>query len=154
MVSTHLIVGIGETEQEMIRAIQDCVDLGVVPGLFAFTPVPGTALESNRPPNIDQYRRTQLVRYLILNKIARYENMKFDENRLTDYRVNEQILSKIVETGEPFLTSGCPDCNRPYYNERPGGTMYNYPAKLTQKQAVQVKNELGLEGRETGRGKE
>jgi biotin synthase len=79
--------------------------------------------------------------------------MKFDENRLTDCGVNERILSKIVETGEPFLTSGCPECNRPYYNERPGGTMYNYPTKLTQRQVVQVKNELGLERRETGRGK-
>ncbi len=153
MVSTHLIVGIGETEREMVKTIQDCVDMGVVPGLFAFTPVPGTALESNRPPNIDQYRRTQLARHLILNEIARYENMKFDENRLTDYGVNEKIISKIVETGEPFLTSGCPECNRPYYNERPGGTMYNYPTKLTQRQVVQVKNELGLERRETGRGK-
>jgi biotin synthase len=80
--------------------------------------------------------------------------MKFDENQLTDYGVKEQILSKIVETGKPFLTSGCPDCNRPYYNERPGGTIYNYPSKLTQRQVVQVKNELGLEGMETGRGKE
>jgi biotin synthase len=154
MVSTHLIVGIGETEKEMVKMIQDCVDMGVVPGLFAFTPVLGTALESNRPPNIDQYRRIQLARHLILHKIARYENMKFDENQLTDYGVKEQILSKIVETGKPFLTSGCPDCNRPYYNERPGGTIYNYPSKLTQRQVVQVKNELGLEGMETGRGKE
>ncbi|MCW3977503.1 MAG: radical SAM protein, partial [Candidatus Bathyarchaeota archaeon] len=24
-------------------------------------------------------------------------------------------------------TSGCPGCNRPYYNERPGGPLYNYP---------------------------
>lgn len=145
MVSTHLIVGIEETEKEMVKTIQDCVDMGVVPGLFAFTPVPGTALESNRPPSIDLYRRIQLARHLILNKIARCENMKFDKNRLTGYGVDEQILSKIVETGEPFLTSGCPGCNRPYYNERPGGTMFNYPTKLTQRQVLQAKNELGLE---------
>ena len=153
MVSTHLIVGIGETEKEMVKMIQECVDMGVVPGLFAFTPVPGTALESNKPPNIDQYRRIQLARHLILNKISRYENMKFDENRLRDYGVNEQILGRIVEAGEPFLTSGCPGCNRPYYNERPGGTMFNYPTELTKGQVVQVKNELGLERRETGRRK-
>jgi biotin synthase-related radical SAM superfamily protein len=144
MVSTHLIVGIGETEKEMVKAVQDCVDMGIAPGLFAFTPVCGTALESNRPPNIGQYRRIQLARYFILHKISRCENMNFDENRLTNFGVNEQTLSKIIETGEPFLTSGCPGCNRPYYNERPGGTMYNYPAKLTQKQVFQVKNELGF----------
>ena len=26
-----------------------------------------------------------------------------------------------------FLTSGCPGCNRPFYNERPNLT-YNYPS--------------------------
>jgi len=26
-----------------------------------------------------------------------------------------------------FLTSGCPGCNRPFYNERPS-LIYNYPS--------------------------
>jgi biotin synthase-related radical SAM superfamily protein len=36
-------------------------------------------------------------------------------------------LARVVESGEPFKTSGCPDCNRPFYNESPGETIYNYP---------------------------
>ena len=38
-VTTHLIVGLGETEREAMQIIQRCVDLGVLPGLFAFTPI-------------------------------------------------------------------------------------------------------------------
>jgi lipoyl synthase len=38
-VSTHVIVGLGETEKEAVEVIQRCVDLGVLPALFAFTPV-------------------------------------------------------------------------------------------------------------------
>jgi biotin synthase len=54
--------------------------------------------------------------------------MKFDEDeRLIDHGVSKRLLQRIVETGTPFLTSGCPGCNRPYYNERPGGPLYNYP---------------------------
>ena len=28
-----------------------------------------------------------------------------------------------------FMTHGCPGCNRPYYNERPGDEPYNFPFK-------------------------
>ncbi len=142
MVSTHLIVGIGETEEQMIKAIQECIDMGVLPGLFAFTPVAGTVLAKREPPDIQRYRRIQVVRYLMLKKIARADDMEFDVNGLTSYGVNEQALDCIVRTGRPFLTSGCPDCNRPYYNERPGGTMYNYPRKLTENEILHVQNEL------------
>jgi len=38
-------------------------------------------------------------------------------------------------TGEAFRTSGCPGCNRPYYNERPSGPFYNYPRGLTEEEA-------------------
>ena len=45
-VSTHVIVGLGETEKEAVKIIQRCVDMGVLPALFAFTPIRGTALEN------------------------------------------------------------------------------------------------------------
>ena len=44
-VSTHIIVGLGETEREAAEILQRCVDMGVLPALFAFAPVRGTALE-------------------------------------------------------------------------------------------------------------
>ena len=37
--------------------------------------------------------------------------------------------------GEPFQTSGCPDCNRPFYNEQPAGPLYNYPWPLSPAEA-------------------
>jgi biotin synthase len=48
-------------------------------------------------------------------------------------------------TGEPFQTSGCPDCNRPYYNERPGGVMYNYPRPLVAAEALRAIEEMEIE---------
>jgi biotin synthase len=127
-VSTHLIVGLGETERDMISAIQRCVDMGVYPGLFAFTPVSGTHLESSAPPSLHQYRRVQLARYLIVQREAKCENMRFDrDSRIIDFGIAPDVLREVILTGFPFVTSGCPDCNRPYYNEKPGGPMYNYP---------------------------
>jgi biotin synthase len=145
-VSTHLIAGLGETEREMAETIQRCVDMGVLPALFAFTPIAGTALENKPQPPIETYRRIQLARYLIVNGIARFEDVHFDEkNCITDFGIDKQELLQIVQLDAPFLTSGCPDCNRPYYNEKPSGPIYNYPRKLTEKELALIQNELGLE---------
>ena len=49
-VSTHVIVGLGETEKEAAQIIQRCVDMSVLPALFAFTPIRGTGLENDSAP--------------------------------------------------------------------------------------------------------
>ncbi|HTY75710.1 MAG TPA: radical SAM protein [Candidatus Nanoarchaeia archaeon] len=142
-VSTHLIVGLGETEKEAAKTIQTFVDIGILPALFAFTPVRGTALEGNPQPKLETYRRMQLARYLIVNALARFEEMIFDEaERLTDFGIGTDALINVVNSGLPFLTSGCVDCNRPFYNEKPSGPIYNYPRKLKPQEIEAVKCEL------------
>jgi len=144
-VSTHLIIGLGETEKDAAGLIQECVDMGVLPALFAFTPVGGTMLSMNPQPKIEVYRRIQLARHLIVNGSARIEDMQFDVNgRIVDFGVSKPTLVGIVETGKPFLTSGCPDCNRPFYNEKPGGPMYNYPRSLRFEEIREIKRVLKL----------
>ncbi|MEM3725734.1 MAG: radical SAM protein [Candidatus Bathyarchaeia archaeon] len=144
-VSTHLIVGLGETEEEMVETIQECVDMGVLPALFAFTPISGTLLEKRAQPQLQSYRRIQVARYLIVNGVARSENMTFNkEGAIKDFGVEKETLAKIVRSGAPFLTSGCPNCNRPYYNEKPSGPIYNYPRTLTEKELDEVETQLEL----------
>ncbi len=139
-VYTHLIVGLGETEKEVIQTVQWCTDFGIYPSLFAFTPILGTALETLPQPSVATYRRVQLAHYLIVHGKTRCENMKFDEDeRLIDYGVSESLLQQVVETGSPFLTSGCPGCNRPYYNERPGGPLFNYPRQPLPEEIRKIK---------------
>jgi biotin synthase len=142
-VSTHLIVGLGETEAEMVGIVQRCADMGVLPALFAFTPIAGTALERVPQPPIHKYRRIQVARHLIVHRIARYEGMDFDEEGcIKNFSIDGQTLLQIVRTGEPFLTSGCPSCNRPYYNEKPSGPIYNYPRKIGQKELSEIESLL------------
>ncbi|HLN89171.1 MAG TPA: radical SAM protein [Candidatus Binatia bacterium] len=142
-VSTHVIVGLGETEKEAAEAIQRCADLSVLPALFAFTPVRGTALESKAPPKLEVYRRVQLARYLIVHGKTRVENMQFDaEGKITDFGVQGEALNSVIMGGLPFRTSGCPDCNRPFYNEKPSGPLYNYPGNPSQEEIEKIKKQL------------
>jgi biotin synthase-related radical SAM superfamily protein len=145
-VSTHLIVGLGETEKEMVRAIQECVDIAVFPALFAFTPILGTILGNKMQPPIEQYRRIQIARHLVVRKIVRYEQMDFDdEGHIAGLGISKSILMHITRTGEPFVTSGCPHCNRPFYNEKPSGPAYNFPKGLTPAELLMVKSQISLE---------
>jgi len=144
-VSTHLIVGLGETEKEICQTIQWCVDSGIYPGLFAFTPISGTALENNPQPSLNHYRRVQVAHWLLTHRKTRFENMAFDKGgRLTNFGISKERLLEVIDTGEPFLTSGCPGCNRPYYNERPGGPLYNYPRQLLPEEIEEAKKVLGF----------
>ncbi len=142
-VSTHLIVGLGETEKEAAELLQQCVDMGILPGLFAFTPVRGTALGGKRQPSLESYRRVQLARYLLVKALARFEDMLFDaEGGIANFGASTEALTKAVESGLPFLTPGCPDCNRPFYNEKPSGPFYNYPRSLTDQEISEIKLQL------------
>ena len=144
-VSTHLIVGLGETENDVCKAIQWCLDSGVYPGLFAFTPIPGTALENMSAPSLSSYRRAQVAHYLLAHKKTCLEKMAFDKDgRLTNFGISKEMLLEAIDTGKPFLTSGCPGCNRPYYNERPGGPFYNYPRQLLPEEIEEAKKVLGF----------
>lgn len=143
-VSTHLIVGLGETEKEMVKVMQTCVETGVLPALFAFTPVRGTKMQDMRQPSLQQYRRMQIARSLILSKACRLDNMRFVRGRISDFGISKNALEQIVSGGEAFRTSGCPDCNRPYYNERPSGPVYNYPTKLTLEESEKIREQIRL----------
>jgi len=144
-VAVHFIVGLGETEREMAAMIQRMHDLGVVVGLFAFTPVRGTAMQHQPPPPLDTYRRMQVARHLISHDRATLQDFSFSaEGRLVSF--GQPDLAKMLTDGVAFQTSGCPDCNRPFYNERPGGPLYNYPRPLTPAEALRAVTELAIGG--------
>jgi biotin synthase-related radical SAM superfamily protein len=139
--AVHLIVGLGETELEMVERMQWGHDLGVTVGLFAFTPVAGTHLASLSPPSLAVYRRMQAARWLIVHSQSQVQQMKFDgEGRLL------RLGAALPAHGQPFQTSGCPDCNRPFYNEQPSGPLYNYPRPLTVAEAERAMGEMEIEG--------
>jgi lipoyl synthase len=128
--SVHLIAGLGETDEELAQAFQTFHDKGCTIALFAFTPVRGTQLDL-APPPLERYRAVQLARYLIVHNQARVGTMTFESGKLVSINVAPAVLDRAIDAGTPFRTSGCPHCNRPMYNERPGGDLYNHPAPLT-----------------------
>jgi biotin synthase-related radical SAM superfamily protein len=130
-ITTHLIVGLGETEQEIMAIINACLIRNITVGLFAFTPIKGTDWAERSAPDLGCYRRIQIAHYFLQQGYS-LDKINFDKGHIVAFDCNN--LAQLLAGGKAFETSGCPDCNRPYYNEHPGGTMFNYPRPLSRQE--------------------
>jgi len=147
-VGIHLIVGLGETEKEMVAAIQKGQNTGALTHLFSFFPEKGSPMEGHSPPPLNQYRRIQLARWIINESLGSAKQMKFDGNgRLIDFGMD---INSLIQIGEPFMTSGCPGrdgkvaCNRPYGNERPSGPIRNFPFLPEPEDIEEIRRQLEI----------
>lgn len=145
-VGIHLIVGLGETEREMVQAIQRGQMIGASTHLFSFFPERGSPMEDHPPPPIDQYRRIQLARWIINEGLGSIDQMVFDQmGRLIHFG---RDIEPLIQLGEPFMTSGCPGrdgkvaCNRPYGNERPSDPIRNFPFVPEPEDIEEIKKQL------------
>lgn len=149
-VGVHLIVGLGETEKEMVNSIQKAYDYGGSTHLFSFYPEVGSQMETCRPPSIGQYRRIQFARYLIDEGISEFANFFFNSSeQIIDFGIPLSELNRIIRSGLPFMTSGCTGqggkvaCNRPYANFPPPN-IRNYPFDLNDEDIEQIEKQLNL----------
>ncbi|MEX5729566.1 biotin synthase-related radical SAM superfamily protein [Rhodovulum iodosum] len=149
----HLIVGMGETEAEMMEVIQRLVDLGGHSHMFCFYPEAGSLMDHLPATPRDQWRRVQLARYLVDYCGVRVEHMRFDaEGRIADFGLPEAELATIIDSGLPFRTSGCPGkfaedisaCDRPY-GDSPPSDIASYPFALRAPDLRRVRHQLGME---------
>lgn len=133
-VGAHLMVGMGETEQEMAEFMDRLFKMGVVNHLFSFFAEEESLLADRPQPPWPAYLRVQLARFLIEEGLSTFSDMSFDRNgRLMDFGVGRGVLEKTIDLGRPFMTTGClgPDgevaCNRPFGNCLPDIHQWNYP---------------------------
>lgn len=148
----HLIVGMGETEHEVIEVIQQLRDMGGHSHMFCFFPEKGSLMDHLPATPRDQWRRVQVARYLIDYCGARIEHMTFDEfGRVADFGLPRGELDGIIDTGLPFRTSGCPGkfqedisaCDRPY-GDSPPSNIASYPFQPNKTDIRKIRRQLGM----------
>lgn len=142
-VTTHLVIGLGETEKEAADFILAMYKMGISVGLFALTGVRGTTLEKEKPPQLSTYRRMQALRFLISHGYVTEKEVASGTGGSLTVELDSSLLRILLSSGEAFRTSGCKGCNRPFYNERPSGPMYNYPRPLTPEETANAVAQTG-----------
>jgi biotin synthase len=149
----HIIVGMGETEHDVMQLIQRLVDLGGHSHMFSFFPEKGSLMDHLPATPRDQWRRVQLARYLVDYCGVRVETMRFDEEgRIADFGMPKADLDAIIDAGIAFRTSGCPGkfaedisaCDRPY-GDSPPSNIASYPFPLEAVDIRKVRSQLAME---------
>jgi lipoyl synthase len=148
----HIIVGMGETEYEVLSLVQQLVDLGGHSHLFCFFPEQGSLMDHLPATPRDQWRRVQLARYLIDYAGVRLGQMAFDgHGRVTDFGLPPGELDGIISDGVAFRTSGCPGkfrddvsaCDRPY-GDSPPSNIASYPFQPNKSDLRKIRRQLGI----------
>jgi len=146
----HLIVGMGESDLDLLSQVQAIRDRGGHSHLFAFFPERGSLMDHLPAVPRPQWRRIQLGRYLIDYRGHHVTRMRFDAaGRLVDFGLAQHELDAVIDAGVAFRTSGCPGkvaadisaCDRPY-GDSPPGDIASYPFKLRRRDIHKVRSQL------------
>ncbi|HXZ96321.1 MAG TPA: radical SAM protein [Burkholderiales bacterium] len=148
----HIIVGMGETEHDVLRLVQRLVDLGGHSHMFCFFPEKGSLMDHLPATPRDQWRRVQLARYLIDYYRVRVEHMNFDgEGRVIGYGIPQGKLDDVIDAGIAFRTSGCPGkfrddvsaCDRPY-GDSPPSNIASFPFQPNKRDIGKFRRQLRI----------
>lgn len=121
-ITTHIIVGLGETDENIIEFLLKMKKFKILVSLFSLTPIKGTRFENLLPPSLSRYRKIQIAREIILQHDVEKTDFLFDSNGNL-----EKLPEAEIDMEEAKKTSGCPWCTRPFYNEKPTKEPYNIP---------------------------
>lgn len=148
----HIIVGMGETEYDVLQLVQRLVDLGGHSHMFCFFPEQGSLMDHLPATPRDQWRRVQLGRYLIDYMGVNVEQMSFDgEGRVVDFGLARAELDGVIDQGIAFRTSGCPGkfqedisaCDRPY-GDSPPSDIASFPFQPKKKDLKKIRKQLDI----------
>ncbi|MEA4909676.1 MAG: radical SAM protein [Anaerolineaceae bacterium] len=151
-VNCHIIIGLGETDQELFDLFFRLRDEQIAAYLFSFNPEPGTATQNLPRQPIHRHRRVQLVKHLIEHCELPPAALRYGaDGNLVCLDAPAAMVNEAVDSGIPFMTDGCPDrhgvmaCNRPYGSYRPGEEYRDYPFRPHQEDVAIIRRQMRLE---------
>ncbi len=127
-VTAHLIVGLGESLEELGTAVNKAIKVGANVSLFSYT-------NDGEKADLIHYRRAQLLTALLEDGLKVDEAVKLVSD--DPKRAFEEVDAK-----ETFQTIGCPGCNRPYYTSSPGSEHRNFPREPAKEEIRKIKEDI------------
>lgn len=151
-VNCHVIVGLGETDRDLVDLFYRLKSEQIAAYLFSFNPEPGTAMQDRERAPIQRLRRIQLAKFLIEQRELPGDSIGFDDaGAIVRIDAPGVLVEEAVQSGTPFMTNGCPDregkmaCNRPYGSYRPGEEFRDYPFAPGPGDLVVIRNQMRLQ---------
>ncbi|MDP6423389.1 MAG: radical SAM protein, partial [Planctomycetota bacterium] len=148
-VNFHVVVGLGESDAELVDLFYSLVDEEIRAYIFSFNPELGTTMEDVARAPLQRLRRVQLVKHLIEKRELQRDAIEFDaDDGIVHIHAPDEFVQQTIDSGTPFMTDGCPNragevaCNRPYGSYRPGEEYRDYPFQPAASDLADVRRQL------------
>ncbi|RMG64911.1 MAG: radical SAM protein [Calditrichaeota bacterium] len=152
-VNCHTLVGLGESDLDLIDMFYYLKEREIFAYLFCFNPEPDSRMGNEPKPHLTRWRRIQLVKWLIEERDLPREKLEFDaEGNLVYLKWPRQKVQEAIALGVAFMTNGCPGehgepgCTRPYGSYRPSEPYRDYPFLPDPEDLRQITEQLQLDG--------
>jgi len=133
-VNCHALVGLGETDHELMGLFDRLLNRQIFSYLFCFNPEPDSRMSSHPRTPIRRWRRIQLAKFLLEECGVDPAAFSYDsQHSLNLIEAPEDLVHRVIREGYAFMTNGCPStggepgCTRPMGSWRPSDEPRDYP---------------------------
>jgi biotin synthase len=151
-VNCHTLVGLGETDEDLVDLFVRLRDRQIFSYLFCFNPEPDSRMGAHPKSPLRRWRRIQLAKHLIESSGFARDQFTFDAGgNLAALDGDPTTIEHSVDSGVPFMTNGCPGaggepgCTRPYGSYRPSEPFRDFPFLPEAADLAAIREEIHLE---------
>jgi biotin synthase len=151
-VNCHTLVGLGETDRDLMGMFGRLLNEQIFSYLFSFNPEPDSRMASHPKPPLTRWRRIQLAKFLLEEKGLDPAAFDYDaEGNLARLRAPADLVHNVIDDGFAFMTNGCPGpagesgCTRPMGSWRPDEEPRDYPWEPDRTDADLIRRQLKLD---------
>ncbi len=150
-VNCHTLVGLGETDADLMTIFTRLLDRQVFSYLFCFNPEPDSRLGRQPKTPLRRWRRIQLAKFLLEERGLDPSAFRFDDTgALVRIHAPRQLIDSVLDDGHAFMTNGCPSsggepgCTRPMGSWRPADTPRDFPWRPSTAELEEIAQILDL----------
>lgn len=151
-VNSHTLVGLGESDAQLMAIFGRLLDRQVFSYLFCFNPEPDSRMGHLSKTPVERWRRIQLAKFLLEERGLDPAAFVFDDDgALARIRAPRDLVDEVVHDGHAFMTNGCPSsggepgCTRPMGSWRPTESPRDYPWQPTAEDEREIRAQLDLD---------
>ncbi len=150
-VNCHTLVGLGESDRDLMGIFERLLERQVFSYLFCFNPEPDSRMAEHPKSPVRRWRRIQLAKFLLEERGLDPGAFAYDAaGALTGIAAPPDLVERTVAEGWAFMTNGCPGaggepgCTRPMGSWRPAEAPRDYPWRPAGADLRQIRAELAL----------
>jgi biotin synthase-related radical SAM superfamily protein len=151
-VNCHTLVGLGESDADLIAIFERLLERQVFSYLFCFNPEPDSRMGQLPKTPLRRWRRIQLAKFLLEERGLDRSALAFDDaGGLVRIRAPRALVEEAIDDGHAFMTNGCPSsggepgCTRPMGSWRPTEDPRDFPWRPSSVEVGAIRAALDLD---------